>query len=280
MDLSEDKNVYTGKTVEEATETGLKALNITQEDAIIEIIDEGKKGLFKSTLAKVKITAKQSDAQRASDFIEGLLKIMELDGVCKVSADDDKIDIEIVSSKPRDIVGKKGSTIDAIQTIAGAVANIGKDDYKKVTVDCDGYRDKRDDALIELAHKLARKAVEKGKKVSLDPMNPYERRVIHSALASDPHVKTSSEGKEPNRRVVIIPDNMRPYSGKENGRRNGQRSGGRSGSSRGMFNKDKREMERNGGSAPRPASSSPRRKKEMNFTSTYLGNSKDVDPED
>ena len=108
--------------------------------------------------------------------------------------------------------------------MAGTVANAGKEDYKRVVVDCEGYREKREETLKSLAVKLAQKAVRTGRKVALEPMNPYERRILHSALSESTEVKTESEGKEPNRYVVIIPNNLKNdgYGRDRRGRNNGK----------------------------------------------------------
>ena len=108
--------------------------------------------------------------------------------------------------------------LDALQTLAGAVANIGNDEYKRVVVDCENYRAKREETLKDLANKLALKAVKTGRKVTLEPMNPFERRVIHSTLSENEEVKTESQGNEPNRYVVIIPNNLKSYSNDKNNR--------------------------------------------------------------
>lgn len=268
MEISEE-NVFTGKSVEEATEEGLKALGLTRGEAEITVIEEGKKKLFGGVKAKVKVTGRQSDGKRAADFIEGLLGVLKISAFCDLKADGDKVEIEIQATNSNSVIGRHGEVLDAIQCLAGAVANIGREEYKKVVVDCENYRAGREKTLTELAAKLAKKAVERGRKVTLEPMNPYERRIIHSALANNEEVKTVSDGKEPNRYVVIIPNNMKPYEkrdrreGKEGGR---ERYGNRDRRERRDF-KDRGER-RERSSSPRPA----RGKKEIHF-GTYLGNS-------
>ncbi len=210
-----EENVFTGKTVEDAVLKGLAALNIAKEDAEIVVIDEGKKKLFGSVPAKVKVTLKKSDGVRATEFVDGLLEILGVKAVSELKSDGDKIEIEIQTTNSHAVIGRRGEILDAIQCVAGAVANIGRDDYRKVVVDCENYREHREQTLKALADKLAKKAVERGRKVTLEPMNPYERRIIHSALADNTEVKTVSDGKEPNRFVVIIPNNLKPYERRE-----------------------------------------------------------------
>lgn len=232
----EQKEVFSGKTVEEAVEEGLKELGVTREEVDVEILDEGKKKLFGSIPAQVKLTLKpkKTDGERAVAFLEGLFKLIGVDVVPTVREEDEKIVLDLTAAEPnKSLIGRRGEMIDAIQTLAGAVANTGRRDYKRVVVDCGNYREDREETLKRVAEKLAAKAVRLGKKVRLEPMNPYERRIIHSALVDNPDVTTKSEGKEPARFVVIIPNNLRPYEkrdryGKGNGRY-GDRKGGRDG---------------------------------------------------
>lgn len=200
-----------GKTVEEAVASGLNQLGITEEMAEIEVIEQpSSKGILfkKVTLAKVKITKKASDAQRAVDFLEGIFDLIDVTATTEITRDD-KICINLISSNPTSVIGFRGEILDSLQTLAGAVANIGRDDYKRVVVDCEGYREKREKTLTEVAEKLAFKAVKTGRKVNLEPMNPFERRIIHTALANSTEVKTESDGKEPNRFIVIVPNEIR-----------------------------------------------------------------------
>lgn len=264
------ENVFYGKTSEEAIETGLAALGLKREEAEITVLEEGRKKLFGSVKAKVSIVKKATDGRRAANFIDGLFEILKINAFAELVCDDEKIEINVQTAKSQNVIGHHGEILDAIQTIAGAVANIGNEEYKKVVVDCENYRAGREKTLIELANKLAKKAVEKGRKVTLEPMNPYERRIIHSALANNTEVKTVSDGREPNRYVVIIPNNAKPY---DRGDRKPRNNGGRE---RREFKGD-RKPRNNGGkeraertsSAPRPAK---RVKKEIHF-GTYLGNS-------
>ena len=205
---------FTGKTVDEAVDEGLKALGLTREEADIQVLDEGKKGgLFtKGVKARVRIGRKKTDGERAVDFLDGMFGML---GVTATT---------------------RGEMLDALQVLAGAVANIGREEYKRVVVDCEGYREKREETLKRLANKLAEKAVRYGKKLSLEPMTPYERRIIHAALADSTEVKTASEGKEPNRYIVVIPNNLRPGSDRFD--------------RRGGFNRDRRPYNRDRQSRP------------------------------
>lgn len=215
---------FTGKTVEEAIENGLNELGLTKKNADIRILEEGKKKLFGSVKARVEIApldenekeneAKNSsangktDGERTVAFLEGLFELLNVTACTELIAEGEKIEINVTAANTTSIIGKRGETLDAVQTLAGAVANTGRDEYKRVVVDCENYRENREATLKKLAENLAQKATRLGKKIKLEPMNPYERRIIHSALSDIDGVKTESEGKEPNRYIVVIPDNL------------------------------------------------------------------------
>ena len=259
---------FTGKTVEEAVEKGLKELGLTAEEADIRVLEEGKKKLFGAVKARVEIASKKADESEAEEvveteetatneaketpvaaedatdgertvvFLEGLFSLLNITACTELVSEGEKIEINVTAANTTAIIGKHGGMLDAIQTLAGAVANTGRDDYKRVVVDCEDYREKREATLNKLAENLAQKAIRLGKKIKLEPMNPYERRIIHAALSEREGISTASEGKEPNRYIVIIPDNLEDPNapaiparnerdGRRNGGRNDRRNGGR-----------------------------------------------------
>ncbi|MCI9407898.1 MAG: protein jag [Clostridia bacterium] len=270
-----ENNVFTGRTVEEAIAEGLGVLGLTREEAEIAVLEEGKKKLFGAVKAKVQITKKVSDAKRASDFVDELLEILNISAVSEIVDEEENIKIDIKTTNSSRVIGKHGDVLDAIQTLAGAVANIGRNDYKKVVVDCENYRGQREETLRELAEKLAKKAVEKGRKMTLEPMNPYERRIIHSALANNADVKTISEGKEPVRYIAVIPNNANPNDRGLKYGRDDRRGGER------RFNDrkprgDRRgrdDRPRGGSRGGRPSGGGAKRGKKEIIFGTFLGNS-------
>lgn len=275
---------FTGKTVEEAVEEGLKELGLSREEAEICVLEEGKKGLFKSVKARVKISKKMTDGERAVEFLDGLYPLLNIAAANELEEDEEHTKINVITTNSYSVIGHRGEILDALQVLAGAVANIGREEYKRVVVDCENYREKREETLKRLANKLAEKAVRTGRKLSLEPMTPYERRVIHSALADSTEVKTQSEGKEPNRYIVVIPNNLRPGSDRfdrreRRGGYNDRGRGDRRDDRRGGYNKDRREgkpydRERRGGRDNRGSSygAKPAAKRTPYF-GTYLGNS-------
>ena len=232
------ENIFTGKTVEEAVKVGLETLGVKESDVEVEVLDEGKKRLIGSKPAQVKLTViERTDGERAVEFLEGLFPLIGEEVHAELKGEDEKIVIELTATSVKNIIGRRGEVIDAVQTLAGAVANIGRKDYKRVVVDCENYREDREETLKRVANKLAAKAVRLGKRVRLEPMNPYERRIIHSALVDNPDVTTKSEGKEPARFVVIIPKNMRSYDKRDRNGRNDRGRGKYGDRSRGGYNK-------------------------------------------
>lgn len=266
-----EEREFTAKTVEEAVAEGLKEMGINESEAEIVVLEEPQKGFLGigAKPAKVSVKRKATDGERAEKFIEGLFEIIGIPATTELKEDEKTITVNVITTTSSAVIGYRGEVLDAIQCLAGAVANKGKDEYLRVVVDCEGYRGKREETLKNLAEKLAAKAVRTGRKVSLEPMNPFERRVIHFDLSENTEVKTVSEGKEPNRYISIVPNNMkpgRPIREDRNGdRRRYNKDGDRD---RRGYNRDGRERRTSGFSAM----SKPQVKR-SGFGGTYLGNS-------
>ena len=298
---------FTGKTVEEAIELGLQELKVAREDVEITVLEEGKKKLFGSIKAKVQIGVNQedeetqteqdapvaqetikedkvgaTDGERAVEFLKGLFEVLKINAEVSLVGENEKIEINVNAQNTTKIIGKHGETIDAIQTLASAVANTGREKYVRVVVDCENYRETREATLERLAENLAQKAIRLEKKIQLEPMNPYERRIIHAKLSEYEGVKTTSEGKEPNRYIVVIPDNLQDpdapaLSARRDDRRD--RNDGNRGGRNGRGNRNgknggygKKPYNR-GGKSSTPASGTTL--KNNDFFGTFLGNSKD-----
>ena len=196
----------TGKTVDEAVNAALAELKISKEDAEIEIIEEGSRGflgVFGAKDAVVKVKKKFNPEKTAKDFLKEMFIAMGLIVNVETSLTDKHLEIKISGDDMGIIIGKRGQTLDAIQYLVNLVVNKGTAPYISVTLDTENYRERRKETLETLAHNLARKVKHTGKNVVLEPMNPYERRIIHSALQNDKYVITYSEGTDPYRRLVI-----------------------------------------------------------------------------
>lgn len=199
----------TGKTVQEAIAAALSELNLSEEDVDIEVIEEGNKGIFGligSKMAKVRAIVKEVESNRcdiASDFLCTILNNMGVEAEMNVSEDDESIVVDINGDDIGIIIGRRGETMDSLQYLTSLVVNKGYGDYKRVILNVENYRQKREETLVKLANRLADKVVKYKKPVTLEPMNPYERRIIHSSLQGHKYVETYSTGEEPKRKVVI-----------------------------------------------------------------------------
>ena len=192
-----------GKTVDEAVLNGLAKMNLSIDEVEIEVLEDNKGifGIGKS--ARVRLTQKEGLKDQAEQFLNGLFKKMGVAASASAQEEETCVKIEIEGKATGSLIGRRGETLDAIQYLTSLVVNKEKDEYKKITVDCENYRRKREETLEALAHRLAEKTKRYGRRTVLEPMNPYERRIFHSALQSDPQVRTYSEGEEPYRHVVI-----------------------------------------------------------------------------
>ena len=271
------KMEFTGKTVEEAKALGLEKLGITEEKAEITVIEEPVKGLFGRMKGKavVEIKRKETAEEKATDFVQGLLDIMELSATAYLTEGGENPVITIKTEDSASVIGYRGEVLDAIQTLAGGVLNIGKKEYKKIVVDCENYRDRREDTLVKLAKKLEEKATEMRREVILEPMSPFERRLIHTTLADSTTVTTRSDGKEPNRYVVIVPNDKDEFSKPYNAGKNNADRGGRRNDRRNDRNGRGGKFSRGGNKRKSSGSGFVEQKKKssgFNF-GTYLGNS-------
>lgn len=196
-----------GKTVEEAVKNALVQLGTTENKVEIEVLEKGNKGflnLIGVKLAKVKVTVKKDFSEEARKFLSGVLSSMNIDAEIHIEETKNTLNINLEGKEMGLLIGYRGETLDSLQYLVSLAINKGiEEGYKRVVLDTEGYRKKREETLIRLADKLARKVKSYKKTVKLEPMNPYERRIIHSALQDNHYVKTYSEGEEPFRRVVI-----------------------------------------------------------------------------
>ncbi|MDR3216894.1 MAG: KH domain-containing protein [Clostridiaceae bacterium] len=255
-------------SIEDAVASGLKELGVTREEVEIEVIAE-KVGLLKKVVVRLtlketaeqvagtapavvdeaasyydgerpvapvkpvqeaKLAAPGSKAAIAAEFIADVLKKMSLE--CDVVGKEtgDGILLDVTGEDSGNVIGYRGETLDALQYLALLIANQGEGDFQKLVINAENYRAKREETLISLANKLAAKAAKTGRRVVLEPMNPFERRVLHAALADSTLASTVSEGEEPNRYVVIVPKGDYAVNDDDNyGQRRSSGGGGRGG---------------------------------------------------
>ena len=203
------------KSQEEAIQKAIEQLNVDKEDIEdikVEVIEEpskgflgfigAKDGLYKITLIEKQIEIKEIDI--AKEFIETMLHNAKVNADVIATQEDNLIKINIKGKEATCLIGRRGETLDAVQFLTGLALNkINKDSHCRVLVDIENYREKREQSLIRYANKVAREVAKTKRTKKLDYMNPYERRIIHSALQNDKYVITYSEGTDPYRRLVI-----------------------------------------------------------------------------
>ena len=165
----------------------------------------------------------------ARDYITSILRAMDVDVTFTVYQNETGAVLNIDSNNNGTIIGRRGETLDALQYLCSIIANKGDKDYFRITIDCLGYRSKRKDTLEQLAAKVAKSVLRTGRSQPLEPMNPYERRVIHSAISKIEGVSSRSVGEEPYRKIIISSNNPRPNNRRRN---NDRRDGGRRGDNR------------------------------------------------
>lgn len=198
---------FTGKNIDKALENALAELKVTKDRIEYQVLDQGSKGFFNligTKPAKISVTVRRDYIEEVKTFLNTMFKNMDVIATVEAEERNGNIYIDVIGPKMGMIIGYRGETLDAIQYLASLVVN--KDHnvpYKKVILDTENYRQKREETLIRVAEKTAYKVRKNKRLYRLEPMNPYERRVIHSTLQGNEYVATFSEGDEPNRRVVV-----------------------------------------------------------------------------
>ena len=232
------------KNVNDAVKLALEELGVSEDKVTVEVIDEGAKGFLglgaRDAVGKVtvkednkakktekavpaakpaskKVVSDEAPEEVAAKFLGDIFKAMELDvNIDAKEGEDNTVSIDISGDNMGIVIGKRGDTLDSLQYLTSLVVNKHSEDYIKVSIDTENYREKRTDALLALSKRLSEKVARTGKKFTLEPMNPYERRIIHSSLQDNEDVTTYSIGSEPYRKVVIAPKNPKPYTKKKN----------------------------------------------------------------
>ncbi len=221
----------TAKSIEEAVQAAIAELGTEKENVNIEVLEQPAKGIFGiigSKLAKVRVTLKEEKAaakaredkaenkdiritdftlekEKARKFLRDVLEAMEIKAEIRIKDKDENLLINLSGPRIGAIIGRRGQTLDSLQYLVSLVVNKDKerDRFVKVILDTEDYRKKREETLQRLARRLADRVQKTGKRVELEPMNPYERRIIHSTLQEFEGVTTFSEGEEPYRKVII-----------------------------------------------------------------------------
>ncbi|WP_163969271.1 RNA-binding cell elongation regulator Jag/EloR [Oceanobacillus halotolerans] len=196
-----------GQTVEEAVQSALKQLNTTRDQVDIDVIDEGKKGLlgvFGSKRAIVKVKRRKNQVEKAKAFLYDVTSNMNVDVEVTSTVEENHVTFDLTGENIAILIGKRGQTLNALQYLVQLIINKQGNEYYTVSVDAEGYRSRRKETLESLALKMADKAVSLQKKVALEPMPAFERKIIHNVLQQK-DVSTYSDGVEPHRHIVIKP---------------------------------------------------------------------------
>ncbi len=203
-----------GKTIEEALALAIEELGVSENDVTYKVVEEASKGFLgigaKEATVEVQLKATTKE-DIAEEFLSGLFGAMGMEVEITSEETDEGISIELAGDDMGIVIGKRGDTLDSLQYLTSLVVNKDKsrDEYTRISIDTEGYRQKREDSLKALSERLANKVSKSGKKYTLEPMNPYERRIIHANLQDNADVTTFSVGEEPYRKVVIAPKNER-----------------------------------------------------------------------
>ena len=210
----------TGKTEEEAINAALRELNLTRDEVSIEILERAKSGFLRigASPALVRVSYEVPDppkdktaAEKTQEFLDGLLSRMGTQANVNVTEKEDgSLYVELSGDGMGAVIGRRGETLDAIQQLTNYTVNRGAEERTHISIDAENYRSKREESLVKLAEKMAAKALKYHRSMALEPMNSYERHVIHTALQNYEGVTTCSTGVEPNRRVVISCEKTRP----------------------------------------------------------------------
>ena len=197
------------KTKDEAISKALTQLNVELEDLQVEVLENPSKGFLgflgaKDGLYKFTVIEKETELDIAKAFVENILKNSNIKADLSVTQQGNVINVDIKGEEASVLIGRRGETLDSIQLLTGLALNkINKNSCMRVVVDIENYRSKREESLIRYAQKVAREVMKTKKTKKLEYMNPYERRIIHSALQNNKSVSTYSEGTDPYRRLVV-----------------------------------------------------------------------------
>ncbi len=203
------KMIYKAESVNEAIKKGLDDLDIDRSQAEINIVEQGNKGflgLIGKKQAEIEIIIEDDPIKKGKEFLEQVFSKTNIDvdlNIIEEKTDEEQVVYDLHSPDLGIVIGRRGETLDALQYITSLVVNKNTNEYYRIILDAEGYRERRKKTLERLARKLAQKAVNKERKVVLEPMPPHERRIIHITLKKDSRVRSYSEGEEPFRKVMI-----------------------------------------------------------------------------
>ncbi len=194
-----------GKTPEEAMELALMELGVEREQVILKVLDEARRGILGlgARSARVRVTLKDDPLQSPEGILSTLLEKMGIEGTIHTETVDGNMQLIIDTQEPSLLIGRHGQTLDAVQYLLNCILNKSALVKKKVIVNAEGYRERREEMLVELSYRLASKVKQTGRELVMNPLPPHERRIIHVALQNDDKIRTYSRGDGPMRSIVI-----------------------------------------------------------------------------
>lgn len=207
-----------GKTIEDAVAEALKTLNMDRDSVSVEILEKPKSGFLGigAVPAKIRVSYEYSRADKTRDFLEELFKKMNIEAKIDIAKEEEgRLKVTLSGDEMGLIIGRRGENLDALQYITNLSVNKNEDERVRVSIDTENYREKREESLERLAKRVADKVSKYGRSVSLEPMPPSERRIIHACLQDYKGVTTFSIGSEPQRRVIVAPANAQGKKEKE-----------------------------------------------------------------
>jgi len=226
------KQVFTAAAVEEAKAMAVKEFGVSEEKITFTVLEEPKKGLFGKVKGEARVEAEYTETKTdiAVKYIKNVLMAMGIENVTiDVTEIENGAALEINGDGFEELIGKKGELLDSLQYLASLVSNRLDREYFRISTDCNGFRERRKLQLEELARKIANNVKKNGRSSALEPMNPYERRIIHAAVSEIEGVTSQSKGDEPYRKVIISSTTPRKYDDRGGYRKGGKgrRNGGR-----------------------------------------------------
>jgi len=206
-----------GRTEDEAIELALEQLGMSRDDVSVEIVEQARSGFLglKNAPAIIKVTYEVNEerTEQVESFLTGLFERMDIDVSLDIKDEESAISVILTGKDPGALIGRRGETLDAIQHLTNYVVNRSVSGRVRINLDAENYRQRRNEALENLAAKTAGKVIKYRRNMTLDPMNAYERHVIHTALQEHEQISTFSVGSEPNRRVVVAYGEAKEGSG-------------------------------------------------------------------
>ena len=202
MSTDRDTVETTGKTVDDAVTKALEDLEEARENVEVEVLDES------AEQARVRVTLRETYAIKARQVVAELLYKMGISAQVFIKKSEDPVMIDVAGDNLGLLIGWRGETLRAFQTVVNLILNEGRVDRRRLVVDVEHYRNRREETVKEMALRLAERVRRTGERVMMDPMQSYERRIVHITLEKEPGIRTESQGEEPNRRVAIFPDGV------------------------------------------------------------------------